>query len=79
VALALEHPEGRRQRGRAAFRRVARRPWFHRERFGFSFWDPDPDNDDNNAILRAKWTGNLMPSLYCNPAEPDCDPESTGP
>lgn len=54
-------------------------PWFHREMFGFSFWDDDPDDNDNNAILRAKWTGNLMPSLYCNPADPACDPDSTGP
>ena len=54
-------------------------PWFHREKFGFSFWDSDPDNNNNNAVLRAKWTGNLMPSLYCNPADADCDPENTGP
>ncbi|MFN0246460.1 MAG: hypothetical protein ACKV2T_06105 [Kofleriaceae bacterium] len=54
-------------------------PWFHRERFGLSFWDTDPDNNNNNAILRAKWSGNLMPSLYCNPSEPDCDPANTGP
>lgn len=54
-------------------------PWFHRERFGFSFWDPDPSNNNNNAILRAKWSGNLLPSLYCNPAEASCDPANTGP
>lgn len=48
-------------------------PWFHREKFGFSFWDNDPNNNNNNAILRAKWTGNLLPNLYCNPADPDCD------
>ncbi|MEQ8548676.1 MAG: hypothetical protein RIC03_12240 [Cyclobacteriaceae bacterium] len=48
-------------------------PWFHRETFGFSFWDNDPSNNNNNAILRAKWSGTLMPSLYCNPSEPDCD------
>lgn len=54
-------------------------PWFHREKFGFSFWDDDPANNDNNAILRAKWTGALMPNLYCNPDEPDCDPSTTGP
>lgn len=54
-------------------------PWFHREKFGFSFWDPDPNNNNNNAILRAKWTGKLMPSLYCNPADEGCDPEKTGP
>ncbi|MFK7951872.1 MAG: hypothetical protein AB8B73_03430 [Ekhidna sp.] len=49
-------------------------PWFHRETFGFSFWDTDPSNNNNNAILRAKWSGKLMASLYCNPAEPDCEP-----
>jgi hypothetical protein len=54
-------------------------PWFHREKFGLSFWDPDPDNNNNNSPLRAKWSGASMPSLYCNPAEPDCDPDSTGP
>lgn len=54
-------------------------PWFHREQFGFSFWDNDPQNNNNNAILRAKWTGKLMPSLYCNPADPGCDPNTTGP
>ncbi len=54
-------------------------PWFHREKFGLSFWDPDPSNNTNTAILRAKWSGNLMPSLYCDPAEPGCDPATTGP
>ncbi len=49
-------------------------PWFHREKFGFSFWDDDPGNNNNNAVLRAKWTGNLMPNLYCNPADPGCAP-----
>lgn len=39
-------------------------PWFHREKFGFSFWDNNPNDNNNNAILRAKWTGELMPSLY---------------
>lgn len=39
-------------------------PWFHREKFGLSFWDNEPGNNNNNAILRAKWTGKLMPSLY---------------
>lgn len=48
-------------------------PWFHREKFGFSFWDNNPSNNNNNAILRAKWSGNLMPNLYCNPStDPDC-------
>lgn len=54
-------------------------PWFHREQFGLSFWDNEPDENNNNAILRAKWSGQLMPSLYCNPQEPDCDPDNTGP
>lgn len=53
-------------------------PWFHREKFGFSFWDNDPSNNNNNAILRAKWSGNLMPNLYCNPSDADCDPDNTG-
>jgi hypothetical protein len=39
-------------------------PWFHRELFGFSFWDGEPSNNGSNAILRAKWTGTSMPSLY---------------
>jgi len=39
-------------------------PWFHREKFGFDFWDAIPDDNNSNAILRAKWTGKLMPSLY---------------
>jgi len=39
-------------------------PWFHREKFGFSFWDSDPNNNNSIAILRAKWSGKLMPSLY---------------
>ena len=54
-------------------------PWFHREKFGFSFWDDDPANNNNNAVLRAKWTGSLSANLYCNPAEPGCDPKATGP
>jgi hypothetical protein len=49
-------------------------PWFHREKFGLSFWDADPANNNNNAVLRAKWTGNLLPNLYCNPADPGCKP-----
>lgn len=39
-------------------------PWFHREKFGFSFWDIDVNNNNSNAALRAKWTGTLMPNLY---------------
>ena len=42
--------------------------------FGFSFWDDNPANNNNNAVLRAKWTGNLLPNLYCNPADPNCKP-----
>jgi len=33
-------------------------PWFHREKFGFSFWD---------SALRAKWSGALHSSLYSQP------------
>ena len=54
-------------------------PFFHREKFGFSFWDANPSNNNNNSGLRAKWTGALLPNLYCNPADPDCDPDNTGP
>jgi hypothetical protein len=54
-------------------------PWFHRENFGLSLWDSDPLNNNSIAVMRAKWTGKLMPSLYCNPAEPACDPNNTGP
>jgi hypothetical protein len=42
-------------------------PWFHRETFGFSFWDSAPADSNSNATLRAKWGGTLMPSLYTNP------------
>lgn len=44
-------------------------PWFHREKFGFSFWDSDSGNSNSNAILRAKWGGTLMESAYQNPNE----------
>lgn len=44
-------------------------PWFHREKFGFSFWDADLDNNNSNAILRAKWSGNLLPNLYEKPTK----------
>jgi hypothetical protein len=54
-------------------------PFFHREKFGLSFWDPNPAVNNNNAILRAKWTGRLMPNLYCDPSATGCDPEKTGP
>ena len=49
-------------------------PWFHRQKFGFSFWDTNPADNNNNAILRAKWTGNLLPNLYCNPTDAGCQP-----
>lgn len=39
-------------------------PFFHREKFGFDFWDADQNDRRSNAILRGKWTGHLMPSLY---------------
>lgn len=37
-------------------------PFFHREKFGWDFWE-----SGQTAILRAKYTGNLMPSLYAQP------------
>jgi hypothetical protein len=49
-------------------------PWFHRERFGLNFWDDQPSLLSSHAIVRAKWTGRLMPSAYCNPASSTCDP-----
>lgn len=42
-------------------------PWFHREKFGFSFWDADPANNNSNAVLRVKWTGKLTANLYKKP------------
>ncbi|MDX1957753.1 MAG: hypothetical protein SFU98_04220 [Leptospiraceae bacterium] len=42
-------------------------PFFHREKFGFSFWDNETQNNNSNATLRAKWTGQLKPSLYTAP------------
>jgi hypothetical protein len=54
-------------------------PWFHREKFGLSFWDNDPNDNNSNTILRGKWTGKLMPNLYCDPADASCDPGKTGP
>lgn len=53
-------------------------PWFHRETFGFSFWDDDPSSNNNNAVLRAKWSGSLLPNWYCDPAVAGCDPAKTG-
>jgi hypothetical protein len=52
-------------------------PWFHREKFGFSFWDSDPNNINSIAVLRAKWGGVLMPNLYCNPATAGCNPDKS--
>jgi len=49
-------------------------PWFHREKFGFSFWP-----SGKHAVLRAKWTGKLMPNLYCKPGDDSCDPAAAGP
>ncbi len=43
-------------------------PFFHREKFGFNFWDAEQSNNNSNAVLRAKWTGKRMPSLYNDPA-----------
>ena len=39
-------------------------PFFHREKFGMSFWDSDSANNNSNAILRVKWSGKLSDSLY---------------
>ena len=42
-------------------------PWFHREKFGFSFWDSSVKYNNSIAILRAKWGGTLMPNAYEKP------------
>lgn len=43
-------------------------PFFHREKFGFSFWDTGSASENNsNATMRGKWTGKLMESLYEEP------------
>lgn len=42
-------------------------PWFHREKFGFSFWDSNVKYNNSIAILRAKWGGALMPNGYEKP------------
>lgn len=39
-------------------------PWFHRKKFGFSFWDFHPDRLHSISVLRAKWGGDLAPNLY---------------
>lgn len=41
-------------------------PFFHREKFGFSFWDMNPTDPSSHAVLRAKWTGTLAENLYEN-------------
>lgn len=35
-------------------------PFLRRETFGFSFWDVNPDSSNSNAVLRAKWGGELV-------------------
>ncbi len=48
-------------------------PWFHREKFGLSFWDADINNNGSNANLRAKWTGTLNKNNFtCNPSIHSC-------
>jgi len=42
-------------------------PWFHRQTFGWSFWDTDKANPNSNARLVAKWSGHLAKSRYINP------------
>lgn len=54
-------------------------PFFHREKFGVSFWDSNPTNIDSSTPTRFKWSGALRPSMYCDPAKSDCDPNKTGP
>jgi hypothetical protein len=49
-------------------------PWFHREKFGLSFWDTSPSNNNSAVVVRGKWTGKLMPNLYCDPSDPQCVP-----
>jgi len=48
-------------------------PWFGRQKFGFDFWDSDPNNPQSSAVLRAKWSGNLVAHQYtCNPSIHSC-------
>lgn len=43
-------------------------PWFHRTKFGFSFWDKrGVEKTRSYAILRAKWGGKKMPSRFTKP------------
>jgi len=39
-------------------------PFFHREKFGFSFVDENAGFSRSNVVMRGKWTGNLMPNLF---------------
>ena len=43
-------------------------PWFHRKRFGFSFWDAKKEitfeNAQSVAVLRAKWGGEKLENRY---------------
>ncbi len=52
-------------------------PRFHREKFGFSFWDSKPQDNNSIAVLRAKWGGKLLDNVYCNPnSDPECVPDT---
>lgn len=42
-------------------------PWFHRPRFGWSWYDSDPDNGNSNAGLRTKWGGSSAAVKYVDP------------
>jgi hypothetical protein len=42
-------------------------PWYHRSKFGFSFWDNNADNKKSYALLRAKWGGKLRPNKFPKP------------
>ena len=42
-------------------------PWFHRGRFGWSWWDPEPDNTNSNVNLRTKWAGARLTNKYIDP------------
>lgn len=47
--------------GKEGFKGGHTGPFFHRQKFGFSFWDSKPDFS-GNAVLLAKWHGKLMPA-----------------
>lgn len=42
-------------------------PFFHREKFAWSFWDFKPDSQRSNAVLRCKWSGKLLPNRFVKP------------